>query len=99
MNLSRYDDLLNKRNGTPNLPSPLTKLREECLELALAIEHYQQGRATAIELGTELADVLLTGRGVILSKGEDFLRYVNGQMEFKANRLLQMLLIQDKQNE
>lgn len=92
MNLSRYDDLLNKRNGTPDLPSPWTKLREECLELALAIEHYQQGREETWKLAEELADVLLTGRGAILAEGEEFLVMVNNSMEFKAHRLLERLL-------
>ena len=93
VNLSRYDDLLNKRNGTPDLPSPWTKLREECLELALAIEHYQQGREETWKLAEEISDVFLVARGVILAEGEEFLVMVNNGMEFKAKRLLERLLM------
>jgi len=97
MNLSRYDHLLEQRNQRQELPHPLLKLQEECLELALCISHYQQARDTDEHLAEEMADVLLTIRGAILKLnccdgGVPLLKMVEGHLESKANRLFGRLM-------
>ena len=67
----------------------LEKLQEECVELAAAIIHYNDGRASQMDVITEVVDVLITcEKYVELSGCEGGLR---SEFAFKIQRLRQRL--------
>lgn len=63
----------------------LRKLQEECSELAAAIAQYIDGRTTAEELASEVADVRITLQHAVNVLGQGV---VNSATEAKLSRLL-----------
>lgn len=62
----------------------LRKTAEECLELALAITHYLDGRGSIEQVAEECADVLITAQQVRTIIGAT---RVDDQIRLKINRL------------
>ena len=62
----------------------IEKAKEELFELGAALSHWREGRATAGDVQTEIADVLITATQLAIIFGVDD---VTDEMEYKLERL------------
>lgn len=89
MNLQRYDSLLEQARAVSSTESRLRKCQEELTELTLELFHYPH-RDNLDKVAEEMADALLTQRGVMLELGIE--EEVRVWLERKAVRLHRRIL-------
>lgn len=89
MNLQRYDGLLEQARAVSSTEARLRKCQEELTELSLELFHYPH-RDNRDKVAEEMADALLTQRGVMLELGIE--EEVRVWLERKAERLHRRIL-------